>query len=324
MEILVTGAGGFIGGHLITYLLNKYTDSYILAVDLKNIRKWFQLSHDKRVTNIGNVDLRDENYCQSLTKHIDWVFNLASDRGGIRYITENQVEAIDSVRINTNLLNRARKNGVGRYLFTSSVCVYSPEAQEDILNPALREDQVWGLGRPNESYGIEKLFSEEACNAYHAQYGLETRIVRFNTVYGTHESVGDKREKAPAALCRKAIQAKRENKNDIEIWGDGNQMRTFLYIDDCVKGLDLIINSDDPTPFNLGPSQLVTINELVDVVEHQVNTKFNRIYRLDMPRGSNVRRIDGRKFREKFGWEPQVKIQEGIPVLYNWIENLLS
>lgn len=314
-KILVAGAGGFIGGHLVKYLQEKgYIQ--IKAVDVKPLKEWYQVS--SQAENI-QLDLSFKEKCEVAVEGVNEVYNLAADMGGMGFIETHKVECMLNVLINTHLLMAARKVGVKRYFYSSSACVYAQDKQLDPQNPGLKESDAYPA-MPEDGYGWEKLFSERMCRHFMEDYGLETRVARFHNVYGPCGEYQGGREKAPAAITRKVIEAKKIGNNQIEIWGDGEQARTFMYIDDCVKGIDLIMHSNIKEPINLGRSELVTINELVSIVEDIAQVKLERQYKLDAPQGVRGRSSDNTMIKEQLGWEPSIPLQEGLKKTYVWIE----
>lgn len=318
-KILVAGAGGFIGGHLVKYLLKLgYTN--IRAVDVKPFTSWYQLSPESK--NI-QLDLSLKENCEIAADGVDEVYNLAADMGGMGFIETHKVECMLNVLINTHLLMAAREAGVKRYFYSSSACVYAQNKQLDPQNPGLKESDAYPA-MPEDGYGWEKLFSERMCRHFREDYGLETRVARFHNVYGPYGEYRGGREKAPAAITRKVIVAKKSGQHEIEIWGDGQQARTFMYIDDCVRGIELIMHSDIKQPINLGRSELVTINELVSLVEEIVQVKLERHYNLDAPQGVRGRSSDNTLIQEKLGWEPAIDLKTGLKKTYEWIKGEMS
>lgn len=312
-HILVTGAGGFIGGHLVKYLNSK--NNKVRAVDIKPTDEWFQKFDD--VENLS-LDLREKENCLKVTKNIDEVYNLAADMGGMGFIETHKALCMISVLINTHMLMASRDNKVKRYFYSSSACVYAADKQTDPNNPGLKESDAYPA-MPEDGYGWEKLFSERMCRHFREDFGLETRVARFHNVYGPHGTYEGGREKAPAALTRKVINAKLSGNHEIEIWGDGEQTRSFMYIDDCTKGIEMIMHSDIKQPINLGSEEMVTINELVDIVEEIAEIKLERKYKLDAPKGVRGRSSDNTMIRKKLGWEPSTPLKEGMRKTYDWI-----
>lgn len=313
--ILVTGGGGFIAGHLVARL-QALGHRRIRAVDIKPLANWFQ-----RLPGVDNrqLDLRDKDACYAACQGVDYVFNLAGDMGGIGYIERNKTACMLSVLINTHMLMAARDQGVKRYLYSSSACVYPEDKQTEIDNPGLREADAYPA-MAEDGYGWEKLFSERMCRHFSEDYGLATRIIRFHNVYGPHGYFDGGREKAPAAICRKVIEAWLGNDRRIEIWGDGEQTRSFMYIDDCIKGTLMIMASDIAEPINLGTTQMVSINRLVDLVEAIAGIRLARSYDVDAPKGVRGRNSDNRLILERLGWEPTIRLEEGLVPTFAWIK----
>jgi GDP-D-mannose 3',5'-epimerase len=312
--ILVAGAGGFIGGHLVADLLRK-GHTKIRAVDQKPTAEWHQAFD--HVENI-QADLKEKENCFEACRGAAVVINLAADMGGMGFIENNKALCMLSVLINTHLLMAAKETGVRRYFFASSACVYNAEKQKDADVVPLREEDAYPA-MAEDGYGWEKLFSERMCRHFTEDFGLVTRCARFHNVYGPHGTWEGGREKAPAAICRKVIQAKLSGDHEIEIWGDGNQTRSFMYIDDCIRGINLILRSRIAEPINLGSSELVTINCLVDLVEALAGVRLKRKYNLNAPRGVNGRNSDNTRIVRYLGWEPSTRLCEGLRKTYTWI-----
>jgi GDP-D-mannose 3',5'-epimerase len=318
-RILVTGAGGFIGGWIIDDLLRRgYTN--IRAVDIKPFAGWYQ-KFDK-IEN-QSLDLRDLVNTLTVTSQIDTVYNLAADMGGMGFIEKNKALCMMSVLINTNLLESSRLNGVGKYFFASSACVYNQSHQLNVENPGLKEVDAYPAD-PEDGYGWEKLFSERMCRHFGEDFGLEVRIARFHNVYGPLGTFVGGREKAPAAVCRKVADAVISGSHEIQIWGDGEQTRSFTYIDDTVLGIQKLMESTYTAPINLGSSQMVTINQLVDIVENIANIKLKRKYILDAPKGVRGRNSENTLIKEVLGWEPKITLEFGLEKTYKWIYDELS
>jgi len=315
-KVVVCGAGGFIGGHLVQKLLNNGVN-VVRAVDVKPLDAWYQQSNDVESLSL---DLRDKANCYKASKGVQVVFQLAADMGGMGFIENNKALCMLSVLTNTHMLMAARECGVERFFYSSSACVYNGDKQKsaDVI-PLKEEDAYPAL--PEDGYGWEKLFSERMCRHFEEDFGLQTRVARYHNVYGPLGTYDGGREKAPAAICRKVIQAKASGKHEIEIWGDGHQTRSFMYIDDCTKGTQAILESDIHEPINLGSSELVTINQLVDIVEEIAGVKLKRTYKLDAPRGVNGRNSDNTKILEYLGWEPSIRLIDGMAKTYEWIES---
>jgi GDP-D-mannose 3', 5'-epimerase len=315
-KAVVCGAGGFIGGHLVQTLLANGVE-IIRAVDLKPLEEWYQVSND--VENLA-LDLKDKDACLAAAQGANVVFQLAADMGGMGFIENNKALCMLSVLINTHMLMAARDKGVERFFYSSSACVYNAEKQTNPNVVALKEEDAYPA-LPEDGYGWEKLFSERMCRHFEEDFGIQTRVARYHNVYGPLGTWTGGREKAPAAICRKVIEAKATGKHEIEIWGDGKQTRSFMYIDDCTKGTELITESDIREPLNLGSDELVTINQLVDIVEDIAGVKFKRNYNLNAPRGVNGRNSDNSKIQQELGWAPSIKLREGIAKTYAWIED---
>ena len=315
-RIVVCGAGGFIGGHLVKHLLEQGAN-VIRAIDVKPRSEWYQTSGE--VENLV-LDLKQIEACGKAVAGADIVFNLAADMGGMGFIETHKALCMLSVLINTHLLVASRQAGVERFFYSSSACVYNAEKQKDPRVTPLKEEDAYPA-LPEDGYGWEKLFSERMCRHFEEDFGLKCRVARYHNVYGPLGTYAGGREKAPAAICRKVIEAKMSGKHEIEIWGDGQQTRSFMYIDDCLKGTQMILESDIHEPLNLGSSELVTINELVDMVEDFAGVKLKRHYKLDAPKGVNGRNSDNTKIRKYLGWEPCISLREGMAKTYAWIES---
>lgn len=312
--ILIAGGGGFIGGHLLADLRAKgFTN--LRTADIKPLDNWYQVFAD--VDN-HRLDLRQSDACNKVAEGAKWVFNLACDMGGMGFIEANKAQCMISVLINTHLLQAAREQGTERFFFASSACVYNAEKQLDADIVPLREEDAYPA-MPEDGYGWEKLFSERMCRHFTEDFGLDTRVVRFHNVYGPLGTFDGGREKAPAAICRKVIEAKVSGKHEIEIWGDGEQTRSFMFIDDCLYGIQQIMDSDIRVPLNLGSDQLVTINRLVDIAEEIAGIKLDRLYNLDAPKGVRGRNSDNTLIKELMGWAPSITLEKGLQATYEWI-----
>ncbi len=313
--ILVAGAGGFIGGHLVADLIRQ-GHTRIRAVDIKPFDEWYQKF--PQVENL-QLDLGRLDACQQSAKDAAIIYNLAADMGGMGFIENNKALCMLSVLINTHLLMAAREAGsLQRYFYSSSACVYNGDKQRDPNVTALKEEDAYPA-MPEDGYGWEKLFSERMCRHFREDFGLVTRVARYHNVYGPEGTYDGGREKAPAAICRKVIEAKLTGKHEIEIWGDGHQTRSFMYIDDCLKGTQAILNSDILEPINLGSSELVSINQLVDIVEDIAGIKLKRSYNLSAPKGVNGRNSDNTLIKQLLGWEPDTRLRDGMEKTYAWI-----
>jgi GDP-D-mannose 3', 5'-epimerase len=316
--ILVTGAGGFIGGHLVRDLIDG--GATVRAVDKKPLDEWYQRFDEAENLEL-DLSLRDNAY--TATEGMGQVYNLAADMGGMGFIELNKALCMLSVLINTHLLEAARDQGVERFLFSSSACVYAAEKQTDAAVQPLREEDAYPA-EPEDGYGWEKLFSERMCRHFTEDFGLETRVVRYHNVYGPEGTWDGGREKAPAAICRKVAQAKLSGEHEIEVWGDGEQTRSFTYISDCVHGTKALMASDHADPVNLGSTELVTINQLIDIVEEVAGIKVSRNYDLSAPQGVRGRNSDNTQLKAALGWEPTVSLHEGMAQTYEWIFEQLS
>jgi len=312
-KIVVTGAGGFIGGHLVKELIRK--GHSVRAVDIKQLDEWYQLADEAE--NLV-LDLRLRENCFKAVKDYDEVFNLAADMGGMGFIENNKAACMISVLINTHLLIASSECGIERFFYSSSACVYNGDKQTDPDNPGLKESDAYPALAEN-GYGWEKLFSERMCMHFSEDFGLTTRVARFHNVYGPFGTYDGGREKAPAAICRKVIQAGISGKNEIVIWGDGHQTRSFMYIDDCIKGIQDIMYSNINEPINLGSSEMVSINELVSIVEDIAGYTLERKYDLNAPKGVRGRNSDNSLIRQYLGWEPSFSLMNGMKKTYDWI-----
>jgi GDP-D-mannose 3', 5'-epimerase len=312
--VLVTGAGGFIGGHLVAELKRRGFDQ-IRAVDIKPLGRWYQEHEGVECTS---CDLREKDACYSAADGIAYVFNLAADMGGMGFIETHKADCMVSVLINTNMLLASRDAGVRQFLFGSSACVYAAGKQTDPDVTALREEDAYPA-MPEDGYGWEKLFSERMCRHFMEDYGISVRVPRFHNVYGPFGTYAGGREKAPAAICRKVIEAQLSGSGQIEIWGDGEQTRSFTYIEDTIEGIFRLTTSEFSDPINLGSSQLVTINRLVDIVEEIAGVKLERNYKLDAPQGVRGRNSDNTLISRELGWEPSISLEDGLAKTYRWI-----
>jgi len=315
-KVVVCGAGGFIGGHLVRHLQSQGVD-VIRAVDIKPHAEWYQ--RQKGVDN-AVLDLSLRESCEKALKGATAVFNLAADMGGMGFIENNKALCMLSVLVNTHLLIAARQAGLQRFFFSSSACVYNADKQKTPDVVPLKEEDAYPA-MPEDGYGWEKLFSERMCRHFEEDFGLQTRVARYHNVYGPFGTWNGGREKAPAAICRKVIDAKASGKHEIEIWGDGTQTRSFMYVDDCVKGTEMIMQSEIHEPINLGSSELVTINQLVDIAEEIAGIRVKRNYKLDAPRGVNGRNSDNTRIEEYLHWEPSMRLKDGLAKTYEWIES---
>ena len=318
MKFLVAGAGGFIGGHITKLLEND--GHKIVCADIKKKEDWFQISDKNQ--NI-TVDLKDYKNCLSVTQEVDYVINLACNMGGMGFIENNKAECMLSVLINTNLLQASLKNKIKKFLFSSSACVYNVEMQKNNFVEGLKEEEAYPA-MPEDGYGWEKLFSERMCRHFYEDYGLQVRLARFHNVYGPEGTFDGGREKAPAALCRKIIEAKKANKKDIDVWGDGEQTRSFLYIDDCIEGTMKIFESKYTNVFNVGSDEQVSINQLIEIIENIADYKVDRKYDTSKPKGVRGRSSNNDLIKGKLNWSPRCSLQEGLVNTFNWISDRLS
>jgi nucleoside-diphosphate-sugar epimerase len=316
--VVVTGAGGFIGGHLVRDLIAK--GERVRAVDQKPLDDWYQVAKDAESIVL---DLGRRETCETAVRGASTVYNLAADMGGMGFIEANKALCMLSVLINTHMLMAAREAGVERYFFSSSACVYAAEHQTSPDVTALAEADAYPA-MPEDGYGWEKLFSERMCRHFREDFQLETRVARYHNVYGPYGTYDGGREKAPAAICRKVIAAKLSGTNEIEIWGDGEQTRSFMYVDDCVYGTQLLTSSDVVEPINVGSSELVTINQLVSIVEEIAGLELERKYKLDAPQGVRGRNSDNTLILERLGWEPSTTLRDGMEQTYRWIYDQMA
>lgn len=314
-NVLVAGGGGFIGGHLAAELLKDPSIGTVRCVDRKPFDEWYQV-HSAAENQVG--DLKDLATCRISCEGVDDVYNLAADMGGMGFIENNKALCMLSVLINTHLLMASQEGKVERFFYASSACVYNGDKQSSSKAVPLKEEDAYPA-KPEDGYGWEKLFSERMCRHFSEDYGLITRVARFHNVYGPFGTWDGGREKAPAAICRKVIEAVESGNHEIEIWGDGTQARSFMYIDDCVKGIRLIMEKGVPEPINLGSSELVSINQLVDMVSAIADINLKRSYKLDAPKGVAGRNSDNTLIQKYLGWEPSISLMDGLRKTYDWI-----
>ena len=317
--IVVTGAGGFIGGHLVADLLRSGY-SRVRGVDIKPLGEWYQMHEGVANTEL---DLRDFAACRQAVSGAREVYNLASDMGGMGFIETHKAECMLSVLINTHLLMAARDAGVKRYFYSSSACVYAAHKQTSPDVTPLKESDAYPA-MPEDGYGWEKLFSERMCRHFREDFGLETRVGRYHNIYGPHGTFEGGREKAPAAISRKVIAAQLSGAREIEIWGDGQQTRSFTYIDDCVFGTRALTASGVTDPLNIGSDELVTINQLIDIVEEIAGVRLARTYNLAAPKGVRGRSSDNTVIRETLGWAPSIRLRDGMKKTYRWIYDQMT
>ena len=314
-NILVCGAGGFIGGHLVRKFMSEGHN--LVCADFKPFEYWCQFFEEN--TN-HCVDLREKENTDLVTKNIDYVFNMACNMGGMGFIENNKTDCMLSVLINTNMCRSSLSNKVKKYFFSSSACVYNASKQSKVFIEALKESDAYPAD-PEDGYGWEKLFNERMCRHFYEDFGLEVRIARYHNIYGEYGSWKGGREKAPAAMARKFVEGIKYNKKDIEIWGDGNQIRSFLYIDDCVKATDLLFKSKYRNPINIGSDKHVSINKLVTILEKISGIKFKRKYDLSKPQGVKSRSSDNTLVKKTLNWSPQVSIEDGMEKIFRHIQN---
>lgn len=317
-RILVAGGGGFIGGWLVKELLSQ--GNQVSAVDNKPLVEWSQVFPE--ATNTVR-DLSSLEECIRSTKNIDEVYNLAADMGGMGFIENNKAACMLSVLINTHLLMSSKENAVSRYFFASSACVYNTSKQNQTDIDPLREEDAYPA-MPEDGYGWEKLFSERMCRHFYEDYGLETRVARYHNVYGPNGTWDGGREKAPAAICRKVAEAKASSNKLIEIWGDGEQTRSFTYIDDCIKGSIMLMNSDVREPLNVGSSEMVSINSMVEIIESIAEVELERKYNLAAPKGVRGRNSDNTRIQNLLNWQPSISLRAGLSETYKWVEEQVN
>jgi nucleoside-diphosphate-sugar epimerase len=315
---LVTGAGGFIGGHLVVDLMKEGHE--VICADIKPKEYWFQIFEENKNYSL---DLKSYDSCIKVTKDVDYIYNMACNMGGMGFIENNKAECMLSVLINTNLLRASIENKVKKYLFSSSACVYNASKQEKVFISGLKEEDAYPAA-PEDGYGWEKLFSERMCRHFMEDFSLETRVVRYHNVYGPFGTYDGGREKAPAALCRKIIEAKINKNHEIEVWGDGEQTRSFMYITDCIEGTKKIFNSNLSDPYNVGSDEQVSINQMIEIIEEIADFKVKRNYLLDKPKGVRGRSSDNKKILGDLNWQPSVKLKDGLELTYQWIFNQIK
>ena len=312
-KILVTGAGGFIGGHLVRELLNRGYN--IRAVDIKQKSDWYQIFE---ASENFTLDMSDKNNCFKMVEGVDHVINMACNMGGMGFIENNKALCMLSVLVNTHLLMACKEFKIKKYFFSSSACAYNKDLQNDATIQGLKETDAYPAN-PEDGYGWEKLFSERMCRHFLEDYGLDVKVARYHNIYGPNGTYDGGREKAPAALCRKIIDSILKNEDLIDVWGDGNQTRSFLYIDDCVEATLKLFDSNFHGPINIGSEEKVSINEMIDKIENISNKKVKKNYQLDKPKGVRGRNSDNTLIRKQLNWEPKYTLYQGLEKTYNWI-----
>lgn len=313
VDVLVAGGGGFIGGHLVADLLAQ--GKTVRSVDVKPLDEWYQVHPDAQ-NSVGDLSLLDQ--AEAATEGAREVYMLAADMGGMGFIENNKALCMLTVLTSTHMLQAAQKYDVERFFYSSSACVYAADKQTDPSVTALKESDAYPA-MPEDGYGWEKLFTERMARHFREDFGLATRIARYHNVYGPEGTWTGGREKAPAAVCRKIAEAVISGKHELEIWGDGEQTRSFMYIDDCVKGSQMILASDHVDPINLGSAELVSINQLYTIVEEIAGIKCERKYDLSAPQGVRGRNSDNTEINEVFGWEPSISLADGLAKTYAWV-----
>ena len=317
-KVVVAGGGGFIGGHLVARLVRDGYD--VRSVDCKPLGEWFQVFREAE--NL-QLDLMEPEACRKAVDGSGTVFNLAADMGGMGFIELNKAACMLSVLTSTQMLVAARDAGVERYFYSSSACVYPADRQRDPNVLALKESDVYPAD-PEDGYGWEKLFGERMCRHFHEDFGLEARVARYHNVYGPHGTWRGGREKAPAAICRKVATAKTTGDHSIEIWGDGEQTRSFTYIDDCIEGTLRLMKSDVSEPINIGSAELIAINDLVTMVEDIAEVRLQRSYDLTAPQGVRGRNSDNDLINELLSWSPMTPLADGLRATYEWVLREMS
>ena len=317
-KILVTGAGGFIGGHLVKSLQEDGHE--VVCADIKPKDLWFQIFEKN---NNYCLDLKDYQNCLKVTNGVEFIYNMACNMGGMGFIENNKAECMISVLINTNLLRSCLVNKVKKYFFSSSACVYNADKQKVNFIEGLKESDAYPA-MPEDGYGWEKLFSERMCRHFYEDYGLETRVARYHNVYGPMGTFDGGREKAPAALCRKLIIAKNSGKKKIDVWGDGEQTRSFMFIDDCIKGTKKIFDSDFRDVLNIGSEEQVSINQMIKIIEEIADYRVQKNFLLDKPKGVRGRSSNNDLVRAKLGWDFETSLKSGLETTYKWIEKEIT
>lgn len=317
-KYLVCGAGGFIGGHIVKKLI--YENHEVTCVDVKPFDLWFQLN-DNSVNY--SLDLKILENCEKVVQGQDYVINMACNMGGIGFIEWNKAKCMISVLINTHMLMACEKFKVKKYFFSSTACVYNKDLQQTSFVDGLKEEDAYPAN-PEDGYGWEKLFSERMCRHFHEDFKLDTKVARYHNIYGPIGTFDGGREKSPAALCRKVAQAKISGTKDIEVWGDGTQTRSYLFIEDCVEATLKFIESDEHGPINVGSEEQVSINQMLDIIENIAEYKVNKVYNTKMPIGVKGRSSNNDNIKHKLKWEPSYNLAQGLQHTYHWIEDMLK
>jgi GDP-D-mannose 3',5'-epimerase len=317
-KYLVCGAGGFIGGHLVKSLLDDGHE--VICADVKPIENWFQIFNSNKNFIL---DLKEYDNCLAVTNGVDFIYNMACNMGGMGFIENNKAECMLSVLINTNLLRACLVNKIKKYFFSSSACVYNIDKQKSNFVEGLMETDAYPA-MPEDGYGWEKLFSERMCRHFYEDYGLETRVARYHNVYGPMGTFDGGREKAPAALCRKLIIAKNSGEKKIDVWGDGEQTRSFMFIDDCIKGTKKIFESSCHEVLNIGSEEQVSINQMIKIIEEISGFKVEKNYQLNKPKGVRGRSSNNNLVRAKIGWDFEISLKSGLEITYKWIEQEIA
>ncbi|MFL2886468.1 MAG: NAD-dependent epimerase/dehydratase family protein [Candidatus Pelagibacter sp.] len=319
-KVLVVGAGGFIAGHLIKKLIEN--GNSIVASDIKPKEYWFQ--DFEEVENYYDMDMKDISNCRKATKEVDYVFNMACNMGGMGFIENNKAKCMQSVLINTNLLIASKEEKVEKYFFSSSACVYNASKQNDVFVASLKESDAYPAD-PEDGYGWEKLFSERMCRHFMEDYGIQVRVARYHNIYGPYGTYDGGREKAPAALCRKIIQSQIDKKDKIQVWGDGKQTRSFLYIDDCIEGTLRLFESEYSNPVNIGSDEQVSINQMIELIENISGAnELKKEYQLEKPKGVRGRSSNNELVKKVLNWSYQIKLKDGLKLTYDWISSQIK
>ena len=312
-KILVAGAGGFIGGHLVKELQNRNYE--VRAVDIKNFDDWYQLSNSAE-NHVLDMSVKEN--CFNMVKGVDEVINMACNMGGMGFIENNKALCMLSVLVNTHLLMACKEFKIQKYFFSSSACAYNKDLQNDVSITGLKESDAYPAN-PEDGYGWEKLFSERMCRHFLEDYNLDVKVARYHNIFGPNGTYDGGREKAPAALCRKIIESKINKTDKIDVWGDGEQTRSFLYIDDCVEATLKLFDSKYHGPINIGSEEKVSINEMIEKIESISGIKVKKNYQLDKPKGVRGRNSDNTLIRSQLNWDTKFTLSQGLEETYNWI-----